>query len=154
MPTCARASSCSRTGARCTLARGRESTARRSSACGARRSDLERQLSSAGVRRRITRQHCRPPALLLAFAYPDRIGHRRADGGGRFTLANGRGAAFAAPQPLSRSEFIVAVDLDDRERDARIRLAAPLERADSDGAVRRHASGESIRWRGARASRR
>jgi ATP-dependent helicase HrpB len=65
---------------------------------------------------------------LLAFAYPDRIGRRRGTSGGVFTLANGRGAAFAAAQPLARREFLVAVDLDDRDRDARIRLAAPLER--------------------------
>ena len=66
--------------------------------------------------------------LLLAFAYPDRIGRRRPGGEGRYALANGRGAAFAAPQALARQEFIVAVDLDDRDRDARILLAAPLER--------------------------
>jgi ATP-dependent helicase HrpB len=68
------------------------------------------------------------PGLLLAFAYPDRIGRRRAGGDGRFTLANGRGAAFAEPQTLARQELIVAVELDDRERDARILLAAPLGR--------------------------
>jgi ATP-dependent RNA helicase HrpB len=68
--------------------------------------------------------------LLLAFAYPDRIGARRAGEGGRYTLANGRGALFAEPQPLARQELIVAVDLDDRDRDARILLAAPLGRAE------------------------
>jgi ATP-dependent helicase HrpB len=68
--------------------------------------------------------------LLLAFAYPDRIGRRRSGAEGRFTLANGRGAAFAEPQPLARAELIVAVDLDDRERDARILLAAPLGRGE------------------------
>jgi ATP-dependent helicase HrpB len=67
--------------------------------------------------------------LLLSFAYPDRIGLRRPGGEGRYTLANGRGAAFAQAQSLARRELIVAVDLDDRERDARILLAAPLERA-------------------------
>lgn len=67
--------------------------------------------------------------LLLAFAYPDRIGRRRpgADGA-RYTLANGRGAHFADIQNLGKQEYIVAVDLDDRERDARILLAAPLSR--------------------------
>ena len=69
---------------------------------------------------------------LLALAYPDRIGRRRAGADGRFTLSNGRGAHFPEPQGLSRQELIVAVDLDDRERDARIRLAAPLSRADID----------------------
>ncbi|MBV8911087.1 MAG: ATP-dependent helicase HrpB, partial [Gammaproteobacteria bacterium] len=65
--------------------------------------------------------------LLLSFAYPDRIGLRRPGGQGRYTLANGRGAVFAQAQSLARRELIVAVDLDDRERDARILLAAPLE---------------------------
>jgi ATP-dependent helicase HrpB len=69
---------------------------------------------------------------LLALAFPDRIGRRRAGGEGRFTLTNGRGAHFAEPQSLSRQELIVAMDLDDRERDARIRLAAPLTREDID----------------------
>jgi len=68
--------------------------------------------------------------LLLAFAYPDRIGRRRAGSEPRFTLANGRGAFFAQPDSLSKQEFIVAVDLDDRDRDARILLAAPVARAD------------------------
>ena len=72
----------------------------------------------------------RDVGLLLALAYPDRIGRRRGTQGTGFTLSNGRGAAFVAAQTLARREFIVAVDLDDRERDARILLAAPLERAD------------------------
>jgi ATP-dependent helicase HrpB len=70
---------------------------------------------------------------LLALAFPDRVGRQRGGGDGRFALANGRGAHFAEPQSLARQELIVAVDLDDRERDARIRLAAPLSRADIDG---------------------
>jgi ATP-dependent helicase HrpB len=45
-------------------------------------------------------------------------------------LRNGRGAVFAAPSALAQAEFIVAVDLDDREREARISLAAPITRAD------------------------
>src|SRR5262249_61114771 len=46
----------------------------------------------------------------------------------RYTLSNGRGAAFAGPQALARQEFIVAAELDDHDRDARILLAAPLGR--------------------------
>ncbi|MBV8877267.1 MAG: ATP-dependent helicase HrpB [Gammaproteobacteria bacterium] len=68
------------------------------------------------------------PGILLAFAYPDRIGRRRPGREGRYTLANGRGAEFVEAQPLARQELIVAVELDDRDRDARILLAAPLER--------------------------
>jgi ATP-dependent helicase HrpB len=67
---------------------------------------------------------------LLAFAYPDRIAKRRAGGEARYQLANGRGAVFANPESIAREDLIVAVELDDREREAQIRLAAPLARAD------------------------
>jgi ATP-dependent helicase HrpB len=84
---------------------------------------------------------------LLALAFPDRIGRQRAGGEGRFTLTNGRGAHFAEPQGLSRQELIVAVDLDDRERDARIRLAAPLSREDIDGHMAsRLERSDSVEW--------
>jgi ATP-dependent helicase HrpB len=89
--------------------------------------DLERQLAGEQPRRRRSAAQV-DEGLLLALAYPDRIGLRRGTSGASFTLANGRGAAFAASQSLARREFIVALDLDDRERDARILLAAPLER--------------------------
>jgi ATP-dependent helicase HrpB len=70
------------------------------------------------------------PGLLLAFAYPDRIAKRRPGAAARYQLANGRGAAFAQPESIAREELIVAVALDDREREAEIRLAAPLARSD------------------------
>jgi ATP-dependent helicase HrpB len=74
-----------------------------------------------------------PPGLegvLLACAYPDRIARKRPGADNRFVLANGRGAEFSSPQSLAQREFIVAIDADDRDRDARITLAAPLSRAD------------------------
>jgi ATP-dependent helicase HrpB len=67
--------------------------------------------------------------ILLAWAYPDRIGRARGEDG-RYLLANGRGARFGEPQALSKSEFIVAAELDGAERDARIFLAAPIVHAD------------------------
>ena len=67
-----------------------------------------------------------PPGVLLALAFPDRIAKRRAEGGGRFLLANGRGAAFPAVSGLGAQELLVVVELDDRAREARIDLAAPL----------------------------
>ncbi|HEV2441931.1 MAG TPA: ATP-dependent helicase HrpB, partial [Steroidobacteraceae bacterium] len=86
---------------------------------------------------------------LLALAYPDRIGRRRAGGEGRFTLTNGRGAHFGEPQSLSRQELIVAVDLDDRERDARIRLAAPVSREEIDELMAsRLERSDSVEWNG------
>ena len=57
--------------------------------------------------------------------------------GGRYLLANGRGARFAEPQALAKSEFIVAAELDGAEREARIFLAAPLRPRRSRGAFRR-----------------
>jgi ATP-dependent helicase HrpB len=67
--------------------------------------------------------------ILLALAYPDRIGRARGEGG-RYVLANGRGARFGEPQALSKSEFIVAAELAGAEREARIFLAAPLQLTD------------------------
>ncbi len=99
---------------------------------------------------------------LLALAYPDRIGRARNDAaraggvrtdlsdsdgphgagvrpeGGRYVLANGRGARFAEPQALSKSEFIVAAELDGAEREARIFLAAPVTREDIETLFAKH----------------
>ncbi len=63
--------------------------------------------------------------ILLAWAYPDRIARARGTAG-RYLLANGRGAHFAEPQAMAKSEFIVAAQLDGAEREARIFLAAPV----------------------------
>jgi ATP-dependent helicase HrpB len=70
--------------------------------------------------------------LLLAAAYPDRIGRRRAAGERRYALTNGRGVEFVQVDRLSGSEFIVAVDVDDRDREGRVRLAAAIDRSDID----------------------
>jgi ATP-dependent helicase HrpB len=84
--------------------------------------------------------------ILLAWAYPDRIGRARGEGG-RYLLANGRGARFAEPQALAKSEFIVAAELDGAEREARIFLAAPIGLADLENhfatLIRENAD---IRW--------
>ncbi len=90
--------------------------------------ELQRQLSG-GAGAATAGADTIDAGVLLAFAYPDRIARRRPSGEGRFTLANGRGAYFATPQGLGSQEFIVAVDVDDAEREARILLAAPLTRA-------------------------
>jgi len=66
--------------------------------------------------------------LLLALAYPDRVGQRRRANGDRFLLRNGTGAVLADPGPMSASAFIVAAELDGRSPEARIYLAASLER--------------------------
>lgn len=68
--------------------------------------------------------------MLLALAYPDRIGKKREGSVGRFLLANGRGAHFRGPEPLSTREYIVAPSLDGADRDSVIYLAAPVEEAE------------------------
>jgi ATP-dependent helicase HrpB len=86
--------------------------------------------------------------VLLAFAFPDRIGRRRSEGTPTpYTLANGRGAHFADVQSLAKYELIVAIDLDDRDRDARILLAAPLTRSELDEFMpERIQRSESVEW--------
>lgn len=63
--------------------------------------------------------------VVLALAYPDRVGRARGQSG-RYLLSNGRGAVLADVQALGRAEYLVAAEVDGAERDARIRLAAPL----------------------------
>jgi ATP-dependent helicase HrpB len=65
--------------------------------------------------------------LLLALAYPDRIGQRRAGRPGRYRLRNGRGAALQEGDPLAASAFLVAAELDGTGRESRVYLAAPVE---------------------------
>ena len=68
--------------------------------------------------------------LLLAFAYPDRIGQLRAPRTGRFLLRNGNGATLSGAQSLSDSAYIVAAELDGRRPESRIFLAARFELTD------------------------
>ena len=70
--------------------------------------------------------------VLLAFAFPDRIGQVRdpaRGNGGRYLLSGGRGAVLPNPQSFGNAEFIVVAELDDTDREARIRVAAPISRA-------------------------
>jgi ATP-dependent helicase HrpB len=85
--------------------------------------------------------------LLLAFAYPDRIGRARESGSGRYALSGGRGAAFTEATALARSEFIVVAALDAGDRDARIQLAASLDPAllEAHFAASIH-EGSSVAW--------
>jgi len=89
---------------------------------------FEQQLAPAGKDRGASADI--EAGVLLGLAYPDRIGRRRPGADARYQLSNGRGAVFAGAESIAREEFIVAVDLDDREREARIQLAAPLPKAD------------------------
>jgi ATP-dependent helicase HrpB len=68
--------------------------------------------------------------LLLALAYPDRIGQSRAGAVGQFRLANGRGAVVDQTDPLATAEYLVVADLDGQGSTARIFLAAPIAASD------------------------
>ncbi len=91
-----------------------------------------RQLQSRADRAPGTREVGSPPGAgrLLAFAYPDRIGRRRDGERGRFLLRNGRGATMGRAERLAGEDWIVAPQVDDRGRESRIFLAAPLELAE------------------------
>jgi len=64
--------------------------------------------------------------VVLAYAYPDRIGRRR-DNSTRYLLSNGRGTILSDGDPLCTQVFIVAAHLDGA-REARIFLAAGIHR--------------------------
>ena len=63
---------------------------------------------------------------LLALAYPDRIGRRRAGTSGRYLLSGGQGASLPEGDPMGNEEFVVVADLDGTAQSARIFLAAPI----------------------------
>jgi len=67
---------------------------------------------------------------LLAQAFPDRVAVSRKAGSLSFLTANGNGVFFDTPNALSAREFIVAVAVDGQAKNARIFLAAALDRAD------------------------
>jgi ATP-dependent helicase HrpB len=89
-----------------------------------------------------------PAALgpLVALAHPDRIAQAR--GGGRFRLRDGGGGWLPETDPLASAPFLAVADVDAADAvtprrgadqrggaDGRIRLAAPLDRADVDALV-------------------
>jgi ATP-dependent helicase HrpB len=64
--------------------------------------------------------------LLLALAYPDRIGLQRAPGDNRYLLASGRGVRLHESEMRLRQPCIVAASLDAGEVEGQIHLAMPL----------------------------
>ena len=89
---------------------------------------LERQLAANAAQPRAAETDA-DFGRLLAFAYPDRIAQSRG-AGGRYLLSGGRGARLADAQSIGQAEFLVVADLDAGEREALIRLAAPLPRSE------------------------
>lgn len=70
------------------------------------------------------------PGPLIARAYPDRIALRRRGGEPRFLLSGGRGARLPLEDALAGEALLAVADVDGGGREGRIRLAAPLSRAD------------------------
>ena len=90
---------------------------------------LSRQLRASGIAVNTASADIdRDTGTILALAYPDRIAMSRG-GGGRYLLSSGRGALLVGTHSVAQEEFLVVADLDAGERDATIRLAAPLKRA-------------------------
>jgi ATP-dependent helicase HrpB len=85
---------------------------------------------------------------LLALAYPDRIGRRRAGTANRYLLSGGRGAALPEGDPMSNEEFLVVADLDGATQDARVFLAAPITLAEIEELYgERIVNEEIVEWR-------
>jgi ATP-dependent helicase HrpB len=66
---------------------------------------------------------------LLAAGFPDRIAARRGTMDGAFRLASGQGARITGVDPLAKAPLLAVADLEIMGTEARIRMAAPLDRA-------------------------
>jgi ATP-dependent helicase HrpB len=66
---------------------------------------------------------------LLAAGFPDRIAAKRGSMDGAFRLASGQGARITGVDPLAKMPLLAVADLEIAGTEARIRMAAPIERA-------------------------
>jgi len=69
------------------------------------------------------------PGPLLAAGFPDRIAAKRGVMDGAFRLASGQGARLGATDPLAKAPLLAVADLELQGTEARIRMAAPIDRA-------------------------
>ncbi|MEI7871804.1 MAG: ATP-dependent helicase HrpB [Alphaproteobacteria bacterium] len=84
---------------------------------------------------------------LLALAYPDRIGRRRAGTAGRYLLSGGRGAVLPEGDPMGNEEFLVVAETDGSTQDSRIFLAAPITAAEIEELyAERIVAEEVVQW--------
>ena len=65
-------------------------------------------------------------AQSLALAFPDRIGKKRDGSNSKYILSSGKGAYVNRDDPLSRSRYIIAVDMDGDQKDSKIRLGIEI----------------------------
>jgi ATP-dependent helicase HrpB len=68
-----------------------------------------------------------PSGVLVALAYPDRIGRKR---GGRYQLSGGGGAVLPPHDTLNKSDWLAIATLDGATGDGKARLAAELSQRD------------------------
>ncbi|SJZ96513.1 ATP-dependent helicase HrpB [Novilysobacter spongiicola] len=115
--------------------RGRSSA--RAAGADANRPALAHVDQSARQWRRRLRLECQPPpeaaahrlGALLAHAWPDRIAFQHRTDPYRYQLANGRSARITEDSSMFGEPWLVAVELRDELRDARILRAAPIDLA-------------------------
>ncbi|MEL6643189.1 MAG: ATP-dependent helicase HrpB [Pseudomonadota bacterium] len=80
-------------------------------------------------------------AQMVALAYPDRIGLRRAGDEPRWVLSGGKGARMAAEDVLAGQRLLVVTDTDGHPREARVRQAIAI----GEGELR-EVLGDRIGW--------
>ncbi|MEJ1156765.1 ATP-dependent helicase HrpB [Prosthecomicrobium sp. N25] len=80
---------------------------------------------------------------ILALGYPDRVAEARGQPGA-YRLANGRGGALEAHDPLARSRYLAVAELQGSAGSARILLAAPLTREDIEADFASHIEEEVL----------
>ena len=68
--------------------------------------------------------------VLLALAYPERVGRRRGAHGERYQLSGGTGAILPKGSPLARFQYLAVADVDGSGGEVRVFLAAPLGERD------------------------
>ncbi|HYC32713.1 MAG TPA: ATP-dependent helicase C-terminal domain-containing protein, partial [Gemmatimonadales bacterium] len=102
---------------------------------------------SAVVRRTGRKSTDRPAAgALLALAYPDRVAQQRPGSPGRYLLRNGLGATLE-PQSLTGERYLAVAEVEGREREGRILLAAPIGLAEIEALFGPElANEEEVRW--------
>jgi ATP-dependent helicase HrpB len=104
-----------------------------------RASTYWRKLTKAGKERGYNKESL---GLLLASAYPDRIGLRRKPGSNRYLMRSGHGAVLATDSVVRDSEWLVAVETVGRKNgEDEIRIASALSRSKIEELF-----GNQLRW--------
>lgn len=107
------------------IRRGRELAAGASDRVAAQQKRLLETMEIRGQK-----SDTRHTGLLLALAYPERIARRKPDRRELYQLAGGTTAHLPSGSQLARSEFLVLADVDASASEAKIYLAAPINKTD------------------------